>query len=263
MQLPDAIDRVRPSVVQIRAIGPDVPPPGQSVGTGFVVTGDAHVITALHVVEAIKEKGCELFVAFMGPDIDKPPNIARGAFKNVSAQVLDTNPTHDLAILDVPEANDGSAGTLRVFDEDYDITYVPCWLNTDRLRDGIDLAVSGYPMQEPCLVTNAGILASAFTVALQAGALEERCLGDFTANPGNSGAPVYKVNDAIVIGVCLAVGQRPTVEDAGGQDTGLTLIVAAKEVRALLDKNGLELPQQRRAPPHARQTTRQRRKKSR
>jgi len=44
MDLPEAIDHIRPSVVQIR-LGDAI------LGTGFFVDEDAHVITAKHVID--------------------------------------------------------------------------------------------------------------------------------------------------------------------------------------------------------------------
>ena len=47
------------------------------------------------------------------------------------------------------------------------------------------------------------------------GRVQERYLSDFTANPGNSGGPVYTVRDASVIGVCVARRLAPIVGGLG------------------------------------------------
>ena len=54
MILSEAIDKVRPSVVQIQA--------ASRVGTGFFVTDSAHVATAYHVIDGAGEN--EVLVGF-------------------------------------------------------------------------------------------------------------------------------------------------------------------------------------------------------
>jgi hypothetical protein len=68
VQLPDAIDRIRPSIVQIGAVALGAAPGQATLGTGFVVTSAIHVITAKHVVDGINSVTQEgLQVGFAAP----------------------------------------------------------------------------------------------------------------------------------------------------------------------------------------------------
>jgi len=258
VQLPDAIDKIRPSIVQIRVLGPGMPPQGHTVGTGFVVTDAGHVVTALHVVQPLNPAaGHSLAVAFAGPSANTPAARAAATFVQVAARVIDTNPDHDLAIIETSNLSN-SGLKIEFLGQSFNTTPSPVQLHADTVRDGISLAVSGYPLNEPSLVTNAGVLASTFTVALQEGQLRERYLGDLTANFGNSGGPVYTVQDAAVIGVHVSSKLTPISNGQGHQTAGLTVIVPAAEVKALLEKNSLSLPERRPIPPKARKNNRQR-----
>lgn len=92
-------------------------------------------------------------------------------------------------------------------------------LATERARDGEDIAVSGYPVAEPVLITTTGTVASAWGFDLTqlpdlAGPvladLDDLYLVDATINPGNSGGPVYRTRDGALIGVCLSIRMAQT-----------------------------------------------------
>ena len=110
--------------------------------------------------------------------------------------------------------------------------------------------MSGYPLHEAAMVTNVGIVASCWAVADKnnnQGINNDRYLGDFPAHPGASGAPVFRISNQEVIGVC--VGRKLTaVIDTSDSDkpvpdvataAGLTVIVPAPFVADLLDRNGI------------------------
>jgi S1-C subfamily serine protease len=100
MQLPDVIDRVRPSVVQIRKVAVSQPSSGQTIGTGFIVVDVEHIITALHVVEAVDSTAGEaLHIAFAGPNIDTPFMKMRAAFSQREGKVIGINRDQDLALV--------------------------------------------------------------------------------------------------------------------------------------------------------------------
>jgi hypothetical protein len=96
MQLPDAIERIRPSIVQIErlaAIGrPD------TIGSGFLVGDPLHIVTAKHVVDAVNlEAGERVVIGFAVPDIDTPQLTMRASFVGTDASLIDTWEEHDLA----------------------------------------------------------------------------------------------------------------------------------------------------------------------
>lgn len=255
VQLPDAIDRIRPSIVQIGATGTEV-----ALGTGFIVTSALHVVTAKHVVDSAADQ--RPHVNFGGPTIDTPEIKMRGSFLGAEAVVIDVMPDHDLALLEVPTAAKVIPGSL--FAGQPMPTPVPVSLGTGGIQEGTSLAVSGYPLNAPSLVTNAGVLASSFSLIEQEGQLQEGHLGDFTANPGNSGGPVYKTADARVIGVCVAGKLTPIVGGEGAHAAGLTVIVPVAAVVELLERNGLvatEVPSKPAARPVTRRTHRKKKRR--
>jgi S1-C subfamily serine protease len=234
MQLPDTIDRIRPSVVQIRTAS------GRKLGTGFIATDANHVVTACHVINAAA--GEPIRVGFAGPDVDTPQVRTRATFMVVDGTLIGADAGHDLAVIAVPQV---TGLTLQLGSQLITAPPRPARLKADKLRAGAQLAVSGYPLDEPSLVTNAGILASTYSPANPPASLQECYLGDFTANPGNSGGPVYAVNDATVIGVCVGARTTPVmnsrVPGAGGfYSAGLTVIVPAMDVLKLLAEHGLQ-----------------------
>src|SRR3990172_4261350 len=53
--LPEAIARVKPSIVAVGTLQPTRRPPAQYLGTGFVVGDGRHVLTNLHVIPEIRD----------------------------------------------------------------------------------------------------------------------------------------------------------------------------------------------------------------
>lgn len=231
MRLPDAIDGLRPSIVQIRASGPGAPAQGVTIGSGVIVTDSGSIVTARHVLDAIDfERGQTLTIAFAFPDVDTPGPTRRATFMGVEGKLVDVDEQHDLALI---EAVGGLANVSRVLGNiQVPNAPAPAHLSTAPLREGSQLAVSGYPFDQPSLVTNAGVLACTLSSEVEIGGVMVRHLGDFTAHPGNSGGPVFSLRDGAVIGVCVA-GRLARVVG------GLTVIVAAVDVIAMLDRNGL------------------------
>jgi S1-C subfamily serine protease len=134
----------------------------------------------------------------------------------------------------------------------------PIVLESGRPIDGTEIAISGYPLGEPTFVTTRGTIASAWTTGPSSDRFVEWYLGDITANPGNSGGPVYRVTDARVVGVCKAGKLTPISGGEGSQTAGLTIIVPAIHVAELMDRHGLS-PLPNRAEPSPRRSKRKRR----
>jgi S1-C subfamily serine protease len=257
VQLPDAIEVIRPSVVQISAMGPATSPQGDTLGTGFLVTPQV-VVTAKHVVDAVDEaSGQALHVAFAGPEVDTPELKIRAGFVGTGGRILAVMPEHDLALVEAPGAAAFTAGVRWGPSGVVQPSPTPAQLSNANVREGTQIAVSGYPLNEPSLVTNSGILASSFSLVEDGGGLQERHLGDFTANPGNSGGPVYTVADAAVVGVCVAGKLAPIIGGVGAHAAGLTVIVPVAEVVSLLERQGVSIENL----PAARKASRQRKKR--
>jgi S1-C subfamily serine protease len=147
LQLVDAVDRIRRSVVQIR---PPLQLSPATIGSGFIVGDATHVVTAKHVIDAVNS----VFVAFAMLNVDAGHFKMRGGFFGTPAQVVDVSADHDLALLHVPEAP-GSASAIRVGPRAVSMELAPARISTTRLREGASIAISGYPLSEPSLVTTA------------------------------------------------------------------------------------------------------------
>ena len=141
-------------------------------------------------------------------------------FRYIKAQPLGVDNIYDIAILVLapnpfetpprPNIQIGDTNLLPLFQ--------PCCTSLDRPRDGDSIAVSGYPLNSPTMITTAGNLASGWCsqdvmLTDKAGkSQKERIniyLADISVNPGNSGAPAYRMEDSCVIGVCTAHQTAP------------------------------------------------------
>jgi serine protease Do len=232
MNLPEAIDTARPYVVQIR-LGE-----GHVAGTGFFVHPEGYVITAEHVV------GDESRVS-LGLAQPNTENI-QANFTLVDATVVDRDQRHDLALLRTeqnPFAGEVTSG-FGIGDKQVPLLYGIAPLDVERTTDGVAVAISGYPLGNAALVTNSGAIASAWAWDMNS---DDHYLADTEVNPGNSGGPVYRVADAVVIGICVATQPAPVRDDhgefvrVGGRrifySSGITKVIPATGVAQLLERH--------------------------
>ncbi len=273
MNFPLTIDRIQPSIVQIAFVASDFSEEvkrklgklflSQPVGTGFLVNDDAFAITAAHVISGSRALDASIVAGKKGTfvGIAQPNNEnMRGNFSQVGFQVVDEDDRHDLALLkldrnpfrgEVPAVVSGPGiPALQVG---------VAILNPRRPRDGMAVATSGYPLASPVLITNAGWIASSWSFDLRdrapAGAPEwftlpdvaDSYLTDVEVNPGNSGGPFYLVDDATVIGVCIASKPAPVRNEKGepvsptlSYSSGISVVVPAGYVIDLLKKHGVK-----------------------
>lgn len=182
-------------------------------------------------------------------------------FNTVRFKVVEEDERHDLALLqmvanpfkgEVPPMiviNDQSIGGMHA---------VPA-LQPNRPRDGEPIAISGYPLGETILVTNAGIVASSWSVTadevphpsfpgVMLPKMRDTYLADVQTNPGNSGGPVYSTRDGSIIGVLVAgkltnvlAGQEPVMVKGLPllADAGLSLVVPIKYGIDTLERHGV------------------------
>ena len=270
MELEGAIDSVRPCVVQIRLVvgqPRERPVTDQAIGTGFIVSRQAHVITAKHVIDgaraaAQQNPGHQVYLK-VGLALPNSENM-RGNFSLVGADLISEDAPHDLALLRMganPFLGEMTSGIV-INDEPWPLLHGQADLDPERPRDGESIAVSGYPLNEPVMMTNAGFIASSWSSDLHEVQLEgappdftvpqmsDVYIGDVQANPGNSGGPVYRVEDGRIIGVCVAGKGSPVWTSDGrpvvvlGQQllyaARLTIMIPAKYVVALIDDQGID-----------------------
>ena len=199
LTLADTIEEVQASVVTI-TVRTDGPRGGQSIGSGFVVDDDGHIITNFHVVQDADSIAVQI-----------------GSNEPLDAEVLGSDPGNDLAVLQLAEVpvglhpvDFGAVADLRVGDQVFAIGS-PFGLDltiTAGIVSALDRDSLTSPTQRPVLD------------AIQT---------DAAINPGNSGGPLFNAQGQ-VIGVNTAL-QNPTGDAVF---IGVGLAVPADTVRRFL-----------------------------
>jgi S1-C subfamily serine protease len=256
MGLPQAIEQIRPSIVQFCFMAIELseklrqqvgaPFLKKVIGTGFFVNDDGCVITARHVLQggmqlvSRVDAGRKNMVVGLG--LPNSENFI-GNTVLVDFDLVDENENHDLALIKLrrnPFRGEVRSG-VRIGANDVPVLTGVVRLNPDRPLEGQSVGVSGYPFDKSVLVTNSGCLASIWTTP--------NYLADVEVNPGNSGGPVYLIDDTSVIGVCVATEGSPVWHDRGEaaqilghtlySSSGLTHVIPTKFVTEILEKNKL------------------------
>ena len=226
--LPDAIDKVRPSVVAVGTYQPSGSPRQHFRGTGFAVGDGRFVVTNHHVLpnklDATKR---EQLAVFSG----------RGRKARFHpATIVAQDPGHDLALLRIE-------GRLQALDL------------SDGLdaREGTEIAFTGFPIGMALglyPVTHRGIVSAISPMAppqLGSRVLNAKMIRamrdpfdvlqlDATAYPGNSGSPVFLQESGQVVGVINSVLVKETKEAAITRPSGISYAIPVKFVRDLLHK---------------------------
>jgi S1-C subfamily serine protease len=258
MNLTEAIEEIRPVVVQIAIVAPAARPFEKIVlGTGFWVSRAGLVMTAGHVVNAARTQIAsspeyQLMLGQATPNVSTPQLTMRGNFNLLACEVVQEDQRHDIALIQAkpsPFENE-QRPLVKTASPDTDIYPLlgVASLSTSTVKDGEQIAVSGYPLSETVLITTSGGVASAFGTDIQEAAIPgappgftmpdiaDTYLADVAVNPGNSGGPVYRVSDGKVIGVCVSfrVGFGSAGTNPFYYNSGLSVIVPIKYGRELL-----------------------------
>ena len=232
-QLPDTIERVKPSVVLVGTYAATDSPRFRYVGAGFVVGDGLRVVTSAHVVtrmNMISPDGQALAVQVRSGD---------AAWVMRKAKALELNLEQDLALLQI----DGPpVAPLKV-------------VSSDRLREGDELAFMGFPIGGVLgfsSVTHRAGVSSITTMALPSPTsqqLSERAIRsmrsgpqqvfqlDATAYPGNSGGPLFDPRSGAVFGVISMVLVKGTRESALSQPSGITYAIPSRYVSEMLARH--------------------------
>ena len=275
MILSEAIDRIRPTIVQVGFIAVELlgdlqrrvraPFINIPLGTGFLVNGDGYVITARHVMESgrrltqqVEARQKRTQVGLAHPNTEN----FRGNFTVVDFDIVDEDAIHDLALLKLkqnPFKGEVRSG-FAIGGREMQLLFDTAILNPRRPKEGAAVGISGYPLEQPVLVSNGGWIAASWSFDITEVPMpgmpqrfsrphvSDSFLADVEVNPGNSGGPVYLVEDATVIGVCVASKPSPVRDDQGDSvgidgrklyySSGLTVVVPARYVIELLKKHG-------------------------
>ncbi len=262
MDLADAIEYIRPSIVQIAVLPSAAAHRTQLnvLGTGFWVSENGLVMTAGHVIEDAQRlmaslPGSRLMIGQSIPSITDPEFTIRGSFNYLGSEVVEEDPRHDIALIQAMQNPFAIEQRPFIKTPALDTDVYPllglATLSTSEVRDGEQIGVSGYPLAEPALVTTSGGIASALGANIQhaqaLGAppgytipnIADSYLADVAVNPGNSGGPVYRISDGGVIGVCVAFRIGPVSNGTSMflYSSGLSVVVPIKYGRELIARH--------------------------
>jgi S1-C subfamily serine protease len=213
------------------------------LGTGFLVSREGYVITANHVVSvsAIPVKNRDrngtvaqilypvnpsmMRIGVPMPEINTAQVKVQGAFNVFEFDIVEQDNRHDLALLKFRKNpfDIKFTGGIKAGDNVINTAsrVISAKIAKSKPKDGEQIIISGYPGVATTLVTTVGHVAT--TGETDFGEIEvpspfpqipglikqfdvmDLYLGDITANPGNSGGPVYLSKTGEVIGVCTAI----------------------------------------------------------
>lgn len=232
-QLPDTIERVKPSVVLVGGYRASDNPRFQFMGTGFVVGNGLQVVTNAHVAERLASTSAD------APALVVQVRVGADAWALRKARLLESAHEQDLALLQI----DGPAlPALRV-------------APSEGVREGQELAFMGFPIGgvlgfSP--VTHRALISSITTMALpspteqqlSARAIRSARAGplavfqlDATAYPGNSGGPLFEPHSGAVLGIVSMVLLKGTREAALSQPSGITYAIPSRYLIELLARH--------------------------
>jgi S1-C subfamily serine protease len=240
VDLTSAIEHVRPAIVQIQLreliLVPGNIPKSVPIGTGFLISDEGLIVTAKHVVDSVAAAlaggapgTLGAIIAFAEKNEEKAPGEFQATFAGIGYEIIALSEEHDLALLKTLRPISAMPTTGIV------LAPVPAELAVERPLEGELIAISGYPLSSPSLVTTAGSIGCSWVWDPTVVPVRERYIADVTANFGNSGGPVYRLSDGKVIGVCVGGRLSPIQNGQGSQVVPLTIVVPSKYVRDLVD----------------------------
>ncbi len=240
-EVPEAIARVKPSVVIVGTFNATNSPRFSLRGTGFVVGDGNWAITNAHVVPdgALVEVDSKLVVQIR---VDSKSQPIQGDLQMRQATVMEVDKLHDLALLQFDGAPVPKL-TLR---------------NSDTVREGQSIAFMGFPIGGALgfsAVTHRGMVSSITPIALPSASAQQLAARniaslrsgsfnifqlDATAYPGNSGGPVFDTETGEVMGVINMVFVKGTKESALTNPTGISYAIPSKYVLQLLQRRKVD-----------------------
>jgi S1-C subfamily serine protease len=265
-----SIAQIKPLVVQIKFKSDSAKAEYQEgiAGTGIVVSDEGYVLTAAHIVTGteagLRGEGATKVEFSAGILIETTVGAganSRGSFAYVPCTIKDTDPVHDIAILQLAQNpfSEAFRQGIKIADKEPKIRLGVAKLEQSVPPEGQTVLVSGYPLATPTLVTQRGMIASeSFSVAqtqptrppagLLSMEIEDSILLDAVVNPGISGGPVYLPGEHSVVGICdvyeaagIFGARRPQLAIPGaGQNIGLAIVIPIKYAIALLQKNKID-----------------------
>src|SRR4051812_17832948 len=191
----DLYKRVSPGVVFVQS--------GQSAtGSGFVYDKEGHIVTNDHVVE-----GANSFAVRIGAES-----------KVISAQLVGTDPSSDLAVLKVdPKAVSGGLQPLELGD-------------STKLEPGDQAIAIGSPFGLEGTVTTGIISSLGRTIDAPNGfPIADAVQTDAAINPGNSGGPLLDGNGRVI-------GVNSQIKSGSGSNSGVGFAVPVSTVKFVVPR---------------------------
>jgi len=228
--LPEAVERVKPSVVAVGTFQKTRSPPFIFRGTGFAVEDGTLIATNAHVVPEMLQTEVKetMMVLVHVPGASEP--------QQREAKTIAIDREHDLALLRL-SGTPLPAVTIG---------------NSEAARDGQSIAFTGFPIGNALgfyPVTHRGIIASLSPIAIPTAnskQLDARLIRglkagpfvlfqlDTTAYPGHSGSPLFDAETGEVIGIVNMGFLKGTKDSAVGQPSGISFAVPVRFLEALL-----------------------------
>lgn len=231
--LPDILQRIKPSVVAVGTFMPTRNPRAVFLGTGFAVSDGRRIITNAHVTSNdLDTAHLERFAVFYRQGDKELMQLA---------ELTVTDEEHDLALLSLP---DGQLPALDIGD-------------SGRVREGELYAFTGYPIGMVLglyPVTHRSIIAAISPNAIPVHASRQLNIKmlkkletpfdvfqlDATAYPGNSGSPLYDIDTGKVMGIINKVFVQGSKENAITHPSGISYAIPAEHIKRLLIQKGIQ-----------------------
>lgn len=226
--LPDTLAKVKPGIVAVGTYLPTRHPGGNFLGTGFVVGQGNLIITNAHVIpENMDTEHFEELAVFLRQGDEE---------KMFPATEIAQDKEHDLAVLKISQA----LPALKLG-------------NAATVKEGQIYAFTGYPIGMILglyPVTHRGMV-SAITPnvipTINSGQINPKLIKrlenpylvfqlDATAYPGNSGSPLYNVDDGSVVGVIDKVFVQESKENVLSHPSGISYAIPVNYVENILKK---------------------------
>ncbi|HEX8556246.1 MAG TPA: Do family serine endopeptidase [Sphingomonas sp.] len=172
---------------------------GQSLGSGFIISGDGYVVTNSHVVAPARGATVESITVTM-PDR-----------KEYTARLVGRDEASDLALLKIEGQN---------------LPYVR-FGDSARARAGDWVVAIGNPFGLGGTVT-AGIVSAVHRVTGQGGAYDRFIQTDASINQGNSGGPMFNLNGDVI-------GINSQIFSQSGGNIGIGFAIPAEEAKPIID----------------------------
>lgn len=169
--------------------------PQQGQGSGFVIDPTGHILTNYHVVEGARQL-----------------EVTTSDKKKYRAEIVGTDPQHDLAVIKIPERS-----------------ITPATLGDSKnLVVGQKVYAIGNPFGLSGTMTR-GIISSIRSVRGQRGYIDEAIQTDAAINPGNSGGPLLNSRgEVIAINSMILTG-------GAEQSAGIGFAIPINTAKAVLD----------------------------